>query len=553
MKKFTHSLAKLKLIATAIALLITAQLQAQVTNVNTASTYGTLGAAISDGSTLAGHTLILTANLTEGLVTVNKSLTIDGQGFTLTSTSLTYGINPVTTNVSIQNLTVTGSGTFGILAPCGSHNLNLTNVTVTACGGSGIAISGSDNCVFTNVTCTSNNGNGISITNCDNTSIVGYTSSGNSFGGGFGAGIGLFTSSGFCLPAGINGFSLTGTVTIAENPRVYSQKAATAHVITGITGASIQWAVGTSANDRSYWPSKPIAYSVVDALFEPPYSFPNTTVYVEEVATDNLYVDDNPNGDATPPMLINTAVAMAQAGKTIFLEAGTFAERVIVDKSLTIDGDGMTTSILDGTGLPGTGSGISINNNITNCTVQELTVRNYALGSSAHAGIAAQLSNNNLTVYKCDVYNNSGGRGGVYVNGPVNNVLIDSVKAHDHPAGSRGIVVWNGLKQNVTIQNCEVYNNNCCGIELQDGTASGINVLNNNVYNNADNGIGLNGVKGGTGANVVTGNTVSNNGRFGIEVKNANADGTNAGVNSFVISGNTVSLTAQGNAQSYSW
>lgn len=543
MKKITNPLAFIKALAMAIPIFLAGQMQAQVTNVNTAAVFANLQTAINDPGTLAGHTLILTANLTEGLVNVHKALTIDGQGFTLTSTSPTYGINPTIASVSIEDITITAAGTFGIHATCGTNNLALTNVTVNACGGSGITINGSDNCLFTNITCTNNNGNGMSVTNCDNMSVVGFTSSGNSFGGGFGAGIGIFTSSVFCLPAGVNGFSLTGTVTIAENPRVYSQKASTADVITGITGPSIEWAVGTSLNDRSYWPSKPIAYSVVDALFEPPYSFPNTAVFVEEVATDNLYVDDNPNGDATPPMLVNTAIAAAQVGKTIFLEAGTYAQRVVINKSLTIDGDAMTTSVLDGTGLVGTGSGIAINNNITNVTVRELTVRNYALGSSNDAGIVASLGNNNLTIFKCEVHNNGGGRGGVYVNGPVNNVLIDSVKAHDHPAGSRGIVVWNGLKQNVTIQNCEVYNNNCCGIEFQDGTASGINVLNNNVYNNADNGIGLNGLKGGTGANLVSGNTVANNGRFGIEVKNANTDGTNAGINSFLITGNTVSLT----------
>ncbi|MBL0052704.1 MAG: hypothetical protein IPP29_14915 [Bacteroidetes bacterium] len=72
------------------------------------------------------------------------------------------------------------------------------------------------------------------------------------------------------------------------------------------------------------------------------------------------------NADAVPPMLINTAIAVAQSGKTIFLEAGTFIEHVVVPKSLTIDGASMATSILDGT-TAGTGSGISIDNGINQC------------------------------------------------------------------------------------------------------------------------------------------------------------------------------------------
>ena len=103
--------------------------------------------------------------------------------------------------------------------------------------------------------------------------------------------------------------------------------------------------MGTSAVDRSYWPDKATAYAVVDALFEAPYNLPNTTVFVEEVATDHLYVDDDPNGDAIPAMSIQTAVNFVAAGKTIFVEVGIFNERVTVTKSLTIDGNLHSTAI----------------------------------------------------------------------------------------------------------------------------------------------------------------------------------------------------------------
>jgi parallel beta-helix repeat protein len=52
-------------------------------------------------------------------------------------------------------------------------------------------------------------------------------------------------------------------------------------------------------------------------------------------------------------------------------------------------------------------------------------------------------------------------------------------------------------------------------------TASGVTMTNNNVHDNGDNGIGIVGLQG-PGENVVSNNTVLNNGRFGIEVKNPN-------------------------------
>ncbi|MBK7160868.1 MAG: hypothetical protein IPH77_20575 [Ignavibacteria bacterium] len=67
-------------------------------------------------------------------------------------------------------------------------------------------------------------------------------------------------------------------------------------------------------------------------------------------------------------------------------------------------------------------------------------------------------------------------------------------------------------------------NNNCCGIELQDGQASGV-TIENNIHDNADNGIGLLGMQG-PGENLVKNNTLLNNGRFGIEIKNPNGSRT---------------------------
>ncbi|MBL7805895.1 MAG: right-handed parallel beta-helix repeat-containing protein, partial [Saprospiraceae bacterium] len=519
-----------------------------VKNLTTNKSFCSLQEAIDDAATLAGHTLKLEGNLSEDLVVVNKAVIIDGDGKILTSTtSATYGIEVAVANVTIQNLTVFDATTFGIQVDCDAHNLVMTNVTVNSSGGTGIGINGSDNVVLTNLTTTNNVGNGLSITDCNNLTINGFTSSGNAFSPAFSAGIGLFTSGVYCPPAGINGFTLTGTVSIGEPVKVYSQKVNANDVITGLSGASIDWAVGVGPLNKSYWPDQATAYAVAAASFDAPFSYSNTLVYVEDIATGNFYVDDDPAGDASTPMTVQAAVDYIASGKTIFLEDGAYNQRVTISKSLTLDGNGALNSVLFGTGLSSGASGITINSGVTNVTIQDLAVTQYT-GSTPNTtgGIYAAGGNNNLTIKNCDVYNNPN-CSGIYIEGNANisNVLIDNVKSFGHGAPgnfARGIVIWNGVKSNITIQNCEVYNNNCCGIELQDGSATGITIKNNNVHDNSDSGISPIGLSG-PGANLIENNTVTNNGRFGIEVKLPNGSGATSGAGSIVVQGNTVTRT----------
>ncbi len=242
---------------------------------------------------------------------------------------------------------------------------------------------------------------------------------------------------------------------------------------------------------------------------------------------------------------IQEAVGLASAGDVINIAAATYAERVTVNKSLTLQGAGELTTILNGSGLVGSGSGITINNAITNVSIKDMTVKNYAGTSpNSYAGIYAVGGNNNLTVLNVTLKDNVGGSG-FYANGPVNGITLDNLDVSGHPntfGAARGIVIWNGLKENISITNSDVYNNNCCGIELQDGTASGVTLQNNNIHDNGDNGIGLVGLQG-PGENLVKKNTVTNNGRFGIEIKNPNGSGAASGPGRVVVDSNTVTRT----------
>ncbi len=121
-------------------------------------------------------------------------------------------------------------------------------------------------------------------------------------------------------------------------------------------------------------------------------------------------------------------------------------------------------------------------------------------------------------------------------------MLIEGVTAHGN--WGRGIVIWNGLKSNITITNNDVRDNNCCGIELQDGTASGVTLTGNTIIGNADSGMSAVGLMAGAGPNVIANNTLEDNGRFGIEIKNPDGTGTESGDGSIVVENNAVSLAA---------
>ncbi len=421
------------------------------------SPYATLQAAINNPSTIAGDVLKFTLNLNEGLITINKAVEIDGNGYTLTSSSASYGLFVTIASVNIHDLKVEKAGTFGIHVNCGSHNLIMTNVVVDDCGSTGVALNGSDNAVITNLVSTNNGGNGMSITNCDNTTVNGITTSGNSFGGGFNAGIGIFTSNLFCLPAGVNGFALTGTVNISEVTKVYSQKANVADPMIGFSGASIQWAVGVGLLDRSYWPDKSTSYVVVDALFEAPYNYPNTAVYVSEVSTENFYVNDDPNGDNTPPMLIQTAIGFEMPGKTIFVEEGTYKENVIVNKSLSILGPNSNIDPCSGSRVPEAivvpSSAAISSGEIFHVAASNVTIKGFTIDGDNTAITSGFTSTNGadidaaegITVYETGINNLT------VINNIIKNLSYFGVTLYDYPAGvpSSGHVISNNKIQDM--------------------------------------------------------------------------------------------------------
>lgn len=260
-----------------------------------------------------------------------------------------------------------------------------------------------------------------------------------------------------------------------------------------------------------------------------------TTCYVNGTTGNDTFGGDTP---ATAKKTIQAALDQVSPGGTVIVAAGTYTQKLTISKSLTLRGAGPTT-IIDGSG-PSTASGIQIIGGITDVTIEDLRVQDQAV-SGENAAIYFVSGNHGLTVQDVDIENTTGGRAGLLINGPVDDVLVDGGNFTNN--AGRAIVIWNGYKSNIKITNNTVTGSNCCGIELQDGTASGVTITGNDVtVNNGDSAIAAMGLMAGAGANLIADNDVTTRGRFGIEIKLPNGTGLDNGDGSIVVEDNEVTF-----------
>lgn len=239
---------------------------------------------------------------------------------------------------------------------------------------------------------------------------------------------------------------------------------------------------------------------------------------------------------------IQSAVDYANPGYTITLETGTYNENVTVTKGVTISGESAVCGdvLIDGqnTRL----YGIKLNNSVNNVTIKNLKVAN-TVGGASYGGIFGT-SNNQLNIDNVCLENTKG-LGAIFFVGPIEDVTINGCEVSGANVDGRGIVIWDHFKKNITFTNNYVHDiSGCCGIELQDGDASGVLISGNTVKAN-DSGIGVAGLTSGSGlakANIITNNTVEVKQRFGIEIKNPNGTGNDNATQdgAIIVSDNTV-------------
>lgn len=282
-----------------------------------------------------------------------------------------------------------------------------------------------------------------------------------------------------------------------------------------------------------------------------------TTYYVNDgfitndQVTSNIGNDANPGTAAAPFATITKAVTVATAGDHIIIDAGTYAERVTVNKSLTIQGVDSATVILD-QGDANYNITTADNNGFT-VTADDITITNFKIRNYVFA-ITNTAPVSNLVINKCTLIdNNSAGfYSGASLNGfTISNCIIRSNanKAGGTPnsgAYKRGVFLQSRTYTNIVMTGNIVTGHLTGGLDVNLSTAtSGVTITNNSLSDNGDSEIGVwLGTSTPTSNPVLVDNnniSMSGSERFGIEIKNPNGTGESSGIGSVVVSNNTIS------------
>ncbi|MBL7772756.1 MAG: right-handed parallel beta-helix repeat-containing protein, partial [Chitinophagaceae bacterium] len=546
-----------------------------VKNVTQNTYFATIQAAINDGSTVNNDVLSVCAGTYTEAISISKALTINGPNAGTPGTGSRVA-EAILLNSTIDIANAGNTTIDGLKIMRNDGATGPTNQIELDGGGTSTV----QNCIFERngantgqeiraIATTTAGGNKVILNN----KITG-DASGGLFGGHKSWARGIYVDAGAYnvsingntfenCRTGINLDNLNANVTLAgntinNNGTHISIGGSTPPSLTYVSGANdfINNAATTMINNSNVAESfrfdmststlngTPFASLTTSQLFEVEARMAHKEVSASKKGkviyhANNQYVN-NFTSPGTKIDVIQNSVKYFDAGETINLEDGTYNQRVVFDKN-GITMQGVTTTeadfVLNGTGLVGNGNGITINSGITGSTIKNVTIQNYTGGGgNANAGIYGIGQNNNTTIDNVALLNNPTASG-FYANGPVDDVEITNSTVSNNGSGARGIVIWNGLKTNINFSNNTVSNNNCCGIELQDGTASNVTIQGNAIdIGGGDNAIGVNGLRYGT--NNITNNIITGGGRFGIEIKNplnANA----------VVSGNTVTLSTQ--------
>ena len=240
---------------------------------------------------------------------------------------------------------------------------------------------------------------------------------------------------------------------------------------------------------------------------------------------------------------IQDGVNDAAATDTVLASAGTFPENVTINKDdLTIQGTDQATTIIQGDGTTCNVAGLATVGSRSNITIADLSVTGFLDGIQIPTGPIA-----NIVLE--DVSASTNCRHGIWVQAfGIDGLRLTRVTASDNNPASlaaqsgRGLWIINGVKQNITIENGVYQNNRLVGIDVSDGNVTGLAITGNTVSGNGDAGISVLGAKA-PGANLISNNRVTNNGRFGIEIKNSTGNGSDSGAGSVVVASNVVSRT----------
>jgi len=343
-----------------------------------------------------GDTIILsndTFNLT-GTLVIDKKISIVGQGegaTTIVADNGSYGIHVLSDDVSIADLTVNAHNVnyYGVKVnpqDTGTATASLTgfameNVTVRGAGSSEIDLNGVDNSTLTNVTADGMDTGGVGIALSDSTGITltDIETMGNVWGS-----IGLY-SKGNVWEGGTSDITFAGSYSHDEPVGIYADEEDGTSVTnidfqaifdTG-SGAEVFKVKNDSFRDsldgRSddftfFFSSEQEALDYAASVMDGSDSAAADSIVTGPHDADVESTENGATFIVGPGMSIQEAIDQADAGDTIEVRAGTYAENLTIDKAISIvadDGATLQTSAGNAITLANgaaAGYGVSIDN-----------------------------------------------------------------------------------------------------------------------------------------------------------------------------------------------
>ncbi|MCC2547941.1 right-handed parallel beta-helix repeat-containing protein [Hymenobacter sp. BT175] len=315
--------------------------------------------------------------------------------------------------------------------------------------------------------------------------------------------------------------------------------------------------------------------SLVAQAQAPAAVYVNDNSLAGDIYTTAIGNDDTGNGTSSAPYAtVAKAMQLAVAGtSTIFIDAGTYNERMVLDKNVNLQGAGTATdspgsaTIFDAQLTPGTQGneiGLLISalggpSPASPLRITRLTFRAYDFGIQTDA----LYNRSNFLLEDIETVDNR--QMGILWNAIGSQSPPPSVSANitfrrvrasrnaldpntrDNGAG-RGLFVVNGSKVNFTIEQSVFEQNRRAGIDFNDGSASGVIIRNCRFFQNIGPAIALLGAgalrdSGGnptTIAALLENNVISDNADNGMELKACTGNGQSSGLGSFVVRGNYI-------------
>jgi hypothetical protein len=286
-----------------------------------------------------------------------------------------------------------------------------------------------------------------------------------------------------------------------------------------------------------------------------------------DVFTTAAGSDATGDGSAAAPFA-TVAQALAQAGpttQTIFIDAGTYTERIALTKAISLRGAGTAAgqpahaTIFEGGLLPAAtqtseaGLRLTVSGGTSGqpLTIAGITFQGYDFG------IQSEGSGPQAYLLLEDIETTHNRRQGIFWNSlaGVQHLTLRRVRATYTAEGSnttangagRGFFLVNGTKTAIVVENSVFSFNRRSGVDINDGSVSDLTVRNCQFEQNEEPALAVLGAGGArvggsftSPAALIEGNTISTNSGSGLELKSCTGTGRGSGPGSLVVRGNTI-------------